>query len=537
LWEEIRAIRSSDNFIAPEMFGAIGDGVSDDSTALDDTFAYARLKNIPVKLAGEYVVTKQLNATNCIIIGDGVGKLKTLSTNTRFEGAILKSENNLYLDGVKFDCSCSEPFEQSDKFVRYNNAINFTGVNLSVTNCEFKNLYNIFINITGNSVYSVVIKDNHFMANNKTNIFMANHLSIYNIINSNAIILIEDNQFEGYEYEYVDEIDNDRNCNSAALLSSFVRVKEFLINKNYFSHLGKYGSTAASAGYSRVCVLDMYFNCYPVTISNNIISNCHWSAIRYHCCSDGKIINNVISMARACLEGIIIVSSGYASAGDDPTGNDDIKIIGNTISSHTPNGFTEYAIMSSGYSASDENVMGFWGTTDRLTISNNQFIGFIKRIFLFDPSTKAIEFSNNIVNIRRIGGATAPCIATTDLVGIPIKTAANNDFSNTIIYVTNNRINHIGINIMLYSDDLAINSLLKSIKCFVLNSVLSTPVSYCVRGARADETSDNNISLVGCTLTGEGAAVDVRRAYNNIGFTTNGFIRISDGSGNENHII
>ena len=158
---------------------------------------------------------------------------------------------------------------------------------------------------------------------------MAECLELSSIINQKSIINISRNTLNGFEYEYVDTYDNDSNINANGITLANVRVKELNIDSNTFNHLGRYGSIVGNNGYSRLCAIDCYFNVTPVKITNNNIINCHWSAIRLHGTSDAIVSNNLITVARACSEALIIISDAYNSAGDNPVGCDNVTISNN----------------------------------------------------------------------------------------------------------------------------------------------------------------------------------------------------------------
>jgi hypothetical protein len=57
-------LTSASGFIFPESYGAIGNGIADDTSALQNAFNASRVTNIPICLNGIYNVNQPINATN-----------------------------------------------------------------------------------------------------------------------------------------------------------------------------------------------------------------------------------------------------------------------------------------------------------------------------------------------------------------------------------------------------------------------------------------------------------------------------------------
>lgn len=254
--------------VTPEMYGAYGDGIHDDTASIQECFT----KNDSVQMSKTYLITSQLTY-NGSIDGKGTGIIKTNSAS-RISGAFIVSSDYLNIRGIYFDCTSNVTFTLDDKFEEYNDAIIAHG-KLEVSSCEFHNLYEKFIRISDNTVSYVNIHDNLFSSDNKTNVYMATCLSIANIDNDDTIINVHDNTMIGYEYEYVDTYDNDYNVNAAGIVLSNVNVKDITIDSNTLSHLGRHGSVSGNEGLSRLEVVDCYFNVTPLKLTNNKIIDCH----------------------------------------------------------------------------------------------------------------------------------------------------------------------------------------------------------------------------------------------------------------------
>ena len=66
---------TSSGFIYPENYGAIGNGIVDDTNALQNSFSASRVTNVPICLNGIYNVNQPINATNTIVFSEPTSKL------------------------------------------------------------------------------------------------------------------------------------------------------------------------------------------------------------------------------------------------------------------------------------------------------------------------------------------------------------------------------------------------------------------------------------------------------------------------------
>jgi hypothetical protein len=74
-------LTSASGFIFPESYGAIGNGIADDTNALQNTFSASRSTNIPVCLNGIYNVNQPINATNTIVFSEPTSKITSNTTD------------------------------------------------------------------------------------------------------------------------------------------------------------------------------------------------------------------------------------------------------------------------------------------------------------------------------------------------------------------------------------------------------------------------------------------------------------------------
>jgi hypothetical protein len=74
-------LTSASGFIFPESYGAIGNGIADDTSALQNSFSASRITNIPICLNGIYSVNQPINATNTAIFNEPTSKIISNTTD------------------------------------------------------------------------------------------------------------------------------------------------------------------------------------------------------------------------------------------------------------------------------------------------------------------------------------------------------------------------------------------------------------------------------------------------------------------------
>ena len=171
------AISSGSEFIRPEDFGAIADGITDNKIAIDNMIAYTKANGSTVWNIGKgtYLTTGNHDLEGCnnlTIKGSGASnscfKLKENSNHTMFYANVNDgSIYNFKCTGVKFDLDYknqkwipdSRPWYVSDI-----SAIVLQGTNLEVSNCEFVNCpYALsLVNSSSKDNYRCVVRDNYF---------------------------------------------------------------------------------------------------------------------------------------------------------------------------------------------------------------------------------------------------------------------------------------------------------------------------------------------------------------------------------------
>lgn len=501
--------------VTPEMYGAYGDGSHDDTTCIQECFD----NNDHVQMSNEYLISSQLSF-NGSIDGCGSGLIKTDPT-ARITNSFLLSTTNLEVKGMKFNCASNVEFTLDNKTLNYNLAIIASG-KIVIENCEFHNLYEKFVRITGNSTYFVDIHDNLFSSDNKTNVYMSACIEFMNVINSECVINIHDNTFKGYEYEYVDQYDNDTNVNAAGLFLAQVNVQEFNVDSNVFEHLGRYGSVSGNAGLSRICAIDCYFNVTPFHLTNNKIVNCHWTALRLHGTTGAVVDNNLITMGRACAEPLMLISDSYNSTGEAPVGCDDIVISNNTILNKDK--IVEYGIFINSHSAASiagAGNDGFHGHVNNLSLINNTIDFCTKNFFVFDYSLKKCNIAHNYMNSDFSGVTSMPShiFLTVDSRSVMKTSTIGKDFSNTFINMYGNDLALDGVIIQSRTTDAALTGIWDDLTFSIdknrLQNTSTGYVAYSTEGQPFDLTANIIKGAVG-------GVFNANRAYNNVVFYQSG---------------
>ena len=121
----------ADKFITPEMYGAIGDGVVDDTKAIQNMFSAAAKNKNSVNLSREasYLIKNKIDVGNCNVFGNSA----TFILNSDVDYLLHSTGDYLIIDGLNFK-------KKDNSFKMYNRAIFTENVkNTTVTNCTFDN--------------------------------------------------------------------------------------------------------------------------------------------------------------------------------------------------------------------------------------------------------------------------------------------------------------------------------------------------------------------------------------------------------------
>lgn len=130
-WADEHQHEIVNNYVTPEMYGAKGDGVTDDTQALIDAATHGT-----VMLAdGSTYLIDNATITNCTIIGNGA----VIKTKATFALTIASSNRNVIVENLKIDCNGY-------------GGLNLTGNGIEVKTCFAYNVgtYGFYIGTTSN---------------------------------------------------------------------------------------------------------------------------------------------------------------------------------------------------------------------------------------------------------------------------------------------------------------------------------------------------------------------------------------------------
>lgn len=191
-------VQNAITYITPEMFGAKGDGVTDDSDSIITAIQNAITRKLNIKLQNQYRISKQLTVPNDIsITGSGVStgfifnqtptsQLRMLYVNSKnvllkdfsinFKTAGLGTIDNIMLYGIFVDSASENCLidnitingKYNETTMGFSNGIRITGKHNTVTNCSIENCS---MGMTGRGedlTISFNYCNNHFVDNNYT---------------------------------------------------------------------------------------------------------------------------------------------------------------------------------------------------------------------------------------------------------------------------------------------------------------------------------------------------------------------------------
>lgn len=161
-----------DNIINVEAFGAKGDGVTDDTKALQNAINYSSSNNINIKLTGDYVITKPLilKETCCLyggIYNNEYNKRSSIISNVSNTFELSERVVGVVLDGILFNGKnmCFNSLNENGVLawgvIKNCGFINFTSVfNLFILGTK---IHDVFINYVQSS--GILIGSDNFISN------------------------------------------------------------------------------------------------------------------------------------------------------------------------------------------------------------------------------------------------------------------------------------------------------------------------------------------------------------------------------------
>lgn len=353
-------------FVTPEMFGAKGDGVTDDTLALqamfDDGFGVYRL-------SGTYLISKV--DVNGYVFGNG-----TITTDPEEnEENVFNLIGDLKIEGITFNLKGTTEISSS---VRRKIGINIYGnYGAEILNCIFTNTYTYSIRIYGLTNKKVEIRECKFDCNNGANAYCGSFIYISECIGTGTINI--------FNNIFVGNADKTQNMNGIFLADT--SLDSVNIYNNVFDKCGRNNDRNA-----RQCVIDAYFDVQNLFIFNNKFINNYWSVLRLHGVKKSKFSNNLIlNSMETIMEGMILVNDGNASTGAAAVGTSDIVIEGNM------------AIVNENRFHMGIQLYSTTGSIENVFIKNNILSGFFPNgAIVLDQTTKSVLVCGNTIKASAV---------------------------------------------------------------------------------------------------------------------------------------
>ena len=307
------------NFIIPENFGAKGDGITDDTNAIQNTLNYASSNNLSVFLKRKYYIKSLKIPPNVIIIGNNAEIIASSNTTP----IIINGENvivdNFKINGNNKCDNCIEIQKNTNNINLINMEItkaNSLGIlsvgtdNLSIINC------NIHENGINDSTETFTIGGCRL---NSKNVLFKN-----NIVDNNygcGVILSAKpaDNFIGESIIVDNCIISNNKLHGIASLYRNDNIKNVTINNNDVFNNGITGKSGSG-------IATHFLNNQKIT--NNYVHDNHEHGIVLMDCKSSIIENNIIKNNQSCG---IRLQGELDSPQDDLTGVFDTVVINNEI--------------------------------------------------------------------------------------------------------------------------------------------------------------------------------------------------------------
>lgn len=263
LYDDIGTIPRSISYTTPEEHGAVGDGITDDTVAINEAFAAET--TVVFKNGTTYAITDSINIpSGGHLIGNGATiKLKTgsviryvESTDTPVGLLTVKDVSNVEIEGLTIDVNSSS----MPVYTTYDNVDNVAlavenSSNISIHGCSFLNLYTEGIDTHLTTGY-VNISNNYFR-----------HIKQYQGLRKDCIYCVTHSGGSMHIIGNVcdeEEIDNQYGCGGIF----FANVKNAICEGNIVLNCGRrnvHGHPVAA-----ICV---YSECMNIDVHNNYIKS------------------------------------------------------------------------------------------------------------------------------------------------------------------------------------------------------------------------------------------------------------------------
>lgn len=264
-------------YATPELYGAAGDGVTDDTAAVQSAFSQGFAVCKP---GATYLITDTINLVdNTNIIGNGATiKVKD---NVRIDNALLKGDDikNVIIKDLIIDMNMQNmPVYTENRVTYYNIGAYFIdSEDIDISGCKFINLYNqsiVFYRCGG----VLDVKDNYFASPVQYQGQCAEHV-VFQTIGEGVTANVQNNL-----------MDNEQPSNPAYGVCGVTAEGCWAtldISNNTLIYCGRNNVHG-----HRLCPIDLYGNNKNASIHHNYVTSTHMF-IRLDCASDISVTDNI----------------------------------------------------------------------------------------------------------------------------------------------------------------------------------------------------------------------------------------------------